>query len=157
MKVDFAQLIQACPGCAIIGQRPSVQNDDFHGSFVSRDVILNRLSPSSVAKDRLPSPCRCLDIDPVERRVVLTKCREISNNTTRTLQRRRRQCLGESRSAAVPREAGQVSGRPRDVSRVGPLEAGMSDSPSATVSPAEKVKQFPTGPGIYLMKDARGG
>jgi excinuclease ABC subunit C len=32
----------------------------------------------------------------------------------------------------------------------------MSDSPSATVSPAEKVKQFPTGPGIYLMKDARG-
>ena len=32
----------------------------------------------------------------------------------------------------------------------------MSDSPSATVSPAEKVKQFPTGPGIYLMKDAQG-
>ncbi len=32
----------------------------------------------------------------------------------------------------------------------------MSDSPPATVSPAEKVKQFPTGPGIYLMKDARG-
>jgi excinuclease ABC subunit C len=32
----------------------------------------------------------------------------------------------------------------------------MSDSPSATVSPAEKVKQFPTEPGIYLMKDARG-
>lgn len=32
----------------------------------------------------------------------------------------------------------------------------MSDSPSATASPAEKVKQFPTGPGIYLMKDARG-
>ena len=32
----------------------------------------------------------------------------------------------------------------------------MSDSPSATVSPAEKVKQFPTGPGIYLMKDAAG-
>jgi excinuclease ABC subunit C len=32
----------------------------------------------------------------------------------------------------------------------------MSDSPSATVSAAEKVKQFPTEPGIYLMKDARG-
>jgi excinuclease ABC subunit C len=32
----------------------------------------------------------------------------------------------------------------------------MSDSPSATVSPAEKVKQFPTSAGIYLMKDARG-
>ena len=32
----------------------------------------------------------------------------------------------------------------------------MSDSPPATVSPAEKVKQFPTGPGIYLMKDAQG-
>ena len=32
----------------------------------------------------------------------------------------------------------------------------MSDSPSATVSPAEKVKQFPTGPGLYLMKDAPG-
>ena len=32
----------------------------------------------------------------------------------------------------------------------------MSDSPSATVSPAEKVKQFPSGPGIYLMKDAQG-
>jgi excinuclease ABC subunit C len=37
-----------------------------------------------------------------------------------------------------------------------PIEAGMSDSPSATVSPAEKVKQFPTSAGIYLMKDARG-
>jgi excinuclease ABC subunit C len=32
----------------------------------------------------------------------------------------------------------------------------MSDSPSATVLPGDKVKQFPTGPGIYLMKDARG-
>jgi excinuclease ABC subunit C len=32
----------------------------------------------------------------------------------------------------------------------------MSDSSSATVSPAEKVKQFPTSPGIYLMKDAQG-
>ena len=32
----------------------------------------------------------------------------------------------------------------------------MSDSPSATISPAEKVKQFPTTPGIYLMKDAQG-
>jgi excinuclease ABC subunit C len=37
-----------------------------------------------------------------------------------------------------------------------PIEDGMSDSPSATVSPAEKVKQFPTSAGIYLMKDARG-
>ena len=32
----------------------------------------------------------------------------------------------------------------------------MSDSQSATVLPGEKVKQFPTGPGIYLMKDAQG-
>jgi excinuclease ABC subunit C len=32
----------------------------------------------------------------------------------------------------------------------------MSDSPGATVSPAEKVKKFPSGPGIYLMKDAQG-
>jgi excinuclease ABC subunit C len=32
----------------------------------------------------------------------------------------------------------------------------MSDSPSATLSPAEKVKQFPTTPGLYLMKDAQG-
>src|ERR1700728_795236 len=32
----------------------------------------------------------------------------------------------------------------------------MSDSPSATVFPAEKVKQFPTSAGIYLMKDAQG-
>jgi excinuclease ABC subunit C len=32
----------------------------------------------------------------------------------------------------------------------------MSESTSATVSPAEKVKQFPTTPGIYLMKDAQG-
>ena len=31
----------------------------------------------------------------------------------------------------------------------------MSDSPSATVSAADKVKQFPMGPGIYLMKDAQ--
>jgi excinuclease ABC subunit C len=32
----------------------------------------------------------------------------------------------------------------------------MSDSPSAAVSPGEKVKQFPTAPGLYLMKDAQG-
>ena len=44
----------------------------------------------------------------------------------------------------------------QDVGRVGTPEAGMSDSPSATISPAEKVKQFPTTPGLYLMKDAQG-
>ena len=27
---------------------------------------------------------------------------------------------------------------------------------AATVSPAEKVKQFPSSPGVYLMKDAQG-
>jgi excinuclease ABC subunit C len=32
----------------------------------------------------------------------------------------------------------------------------MSESVPVTVSPAEKVKQFPTAPGIYLMKDAQG-
>jgi excinuclease ABC subunit C len=32
----------------------------------------------------------------------------------------------------------------------------MSDSPSATDLPGNKVKQFPTAPGIYLMKDAQG-
>ena len=32
----------------------------------------------------------------------------------------------------------------------------MSDSPSTTVLPGEKVKQFPAGPGIYLMKDVQG-
>jgi excinuclease ABC subunit C len=32
----------------------------------------------------------------------------------------------------------------------------MSDSPAATLLPAEKVKQFPTTPGLYLMKDAQG-
>jgi excinuclease ABC subunit C len=32
----------------------------------------------------------------------------------------------------------------------------MSDSPSATDLPGDKVKQFPTTPGIYLMKDAQG-
>ena len=33
----------------------------------------------------------------------------------------------------------------------------MSDTPSqATASPAEKVRQFPTTPGLYLMKDAQG-
>jgi excinuclease ABC subunit C len=37
-----------------------------------------------------------------------------------------------------------------------PREAGMSESSSATLSPAEKVKQFPTTPGLYLMKDAQG-
>jgi excinuclease ABC subunit C len=37
-----------------------------------------------------------------------------------------------------------------------PFEARMSDSPSAIVAPAEKVKQFPTTPGLYLMKDSQG-
>src|SRR5213595_1191192 len=32
----------------------------------------------------------------------------------------------------------------------------MSDSSTATLSPADKVKQFPTTPGLYLMKDAQG-
>ena len=32
----------------------------------------------------------------------------------------------------------------------------VSVSTSATISPAEKVKQFPTTPGLYLMKDAQG-
>jgi len=33
----------------------------------------------------------------------------------------------------------------------------MSDTPTpTTVSPAEKVRGFPTAPGIYLMKDAQG-
>jgi excinuclease ABC subunit C len=32
----------------------------------------------------------------------------------------------------------------------------MSESSTATLSPAEKVKQFPATPGLYLMKDAQG-
>jgi excinuclease ABC subunit C len=32
----------------------------------------------------------------------------------------------------------------------------MSDTPSSIVTPAEKVKQFPTTAGIYLMKDIQG-
>ena len=32
----------------------------------------------------------------------------------------------------------------------------MSELSSATIAPAEKVKQFPTTPGLYLMKDAQG-
>ena len=33
----------------------------------------------------------------------------------------------------------------------------MSDlTPSASASPAEKIKAFPTGPGLYLLKDAQG-
>ena len=29
-------------------------------------------------------------------------------------------------------------------------------APAATLAPAEKVKQFPTAPGVYLMKDEQG-
>src|SRR5215468_3175111 len=32
----------------------------------------------------------------------------------------------------------------------------MSESSTTILSPAEKVKQFPTTPGLYLMKDAQG-
>jgi excinuclease ABC subunit C len=32
----------------------------------------------------------------------------------------------------------------------------MSETPSPALSPAEKAKQFPTTPGLYLMKDAQG-
>lgn len=32
----------------------------------------------------------------------------------------------------------------------------MAESSTAATSPAEKVKQFPTSPGLYLMKDAQG-
>ncbi len=41
-------------------------------------------------------------------------------------------------SAAVPTGSRVVAGQHDGVSRVGPLEAGMSDSPSATVSPGRK-------------------
>src|SRR6516165_10876487 len=55
--------------------------------------------------------------------------------------------VGGSR-IALPPEARQ---------RVGPREAHMSQPEStATLVPAEKVKQFPTTPGLYLMKDAQG-
>ena len=89
----------------------------------------------------------------------LTKHRMISNNTTRTCSKRRR-AEGHGPcavSAAFSEIAGHLR-RPDLTTSAGldPSEAGMSDSPSATVSPAEKVKQFPTAPGIYLMKDAQG-
>jgi len=32
----------------------------------------------------------------------------------------------------------------------------MAEASSATISPGEKVKQFPNTPGLYLMKDAQG-
>ena len=32
----------------------------------------------------------------------------------------------------------------------------MAETSSATIAPGEKVKQFPTTPGLYLMKDAQG-
>src|SRR5215203_2910410 len=31
-----------------------------------------------------------------------------------------------------------------------------NETPAATLPPAEKVKTFPTTPGVYLMKDAQG-
>ena len=92
-----------------------------------------------------------------ERRVVLTKCLEISNNTSRTS----RTDVAKARPAGLADPVRAEAWLRRRLSSrtspgLDPLEAGMSDSPSATVSPAEKVKQFPTGPGIYLMKDAPG-
>ena len=32
----------------------------------------------------------------------------------------------------------------------------MSDAPSKALEPREKVRGFPTSPGVYLMKDAQG-
>jgi len=52
--------------------------------------------------------------------------------------------------------AGQIQAHPAPSAGSEPSEAGMSESPTVAVSPAEKVKQFPTAPGIYLMKDAQG-
>ena len=42
-----------------------------------------------------------------------------------------------------------------DVARTG-MKLSMAETTSATLTPAEKVKQFPTTPGLYLMKDAQG-
>ena len=36
-----------------------------------------------------------------------------------------------------------------------PAESGTA-APSEPLPPAEKVKQFPAAPGVYLMKDAQG-
>jgi excinuclease ABC subunit C len=36
------------------------------------------------------------------------------------------------------------------------MKVKMAETTSETISPGEKVKQFPTTPGLYLMKDAQG-
>src|SRR5439155_13633801 len=62
-------------------------------------------------------------------------------------------------SGAHPGGRGQLPTRPGSPATSAgsePREAGMSESLSATLSPAEKVKNFPTTPGLYLMKDAQG-
>src|SRR5262249_37886602 len=53
-------------------------------------------------------------------------------------------------------EPSPVTPQPQAPAGSEPSEAGMSEPSSATHSPAEKVKQFPTSPGLYLMKDAQG-
>src|SRR5947209_18944480 len=41
-------------------------------------------------------------------------------------------------------------------SDVPPEQPGTPPTEAATLAPAEKVKQFPAGPGVYLMKDEQG-
>ena len=89
-------------------------------------------------------------------RVHLTKDLAISNNSIRMSPRR----ASRTPSPVVAGEAGW-SGRAAASGGTAPEgleshEAGMSDRSSSTSCPAEKVKQFPTTAGLYLMKDAQG-
>ncbi len=89
-------------------------------------------------------------------RVALTKRSTMSNNTSRSHVPWRHGRTRPPASVWTRQTEGRVRLFAPRLSARAPHEAGMSDSPSATVSPAEKVKQFPTTPGVYLMKDAQG-
>ena len=87
---------------------------------------------------------------------LLTKCPMISNNTARMSSQRRREALGLPGSAAVPAMPGQTHRlRRRRPGRI-PARLACRTPHRRPLSPADKVKQFPTTPGVYLMKDAQG-
>ncbi len=49
-----------------------------------------------------------------------------------------------------------IVGPPRDLGRGSDMSSAVPPAEPDALLPAEKVKQFPAGPGVYLMKDSQG-
>src|SRR5262249_36980924 len=131
VDLDLAEPIQPGPDRPLRAHRASIQYDDLHGGFIP-GLVVDRLPATAVPHSNRPGLAR----------------------------------------GSLPAVAAPPNPRPRDqtsscikqyvqgrsiagVARTG-MRVSMAETTSEALSPAEKVRQFPTSPGLYLMKDAQG-